>query len=142
MSNLYVEAGETLSVDSEQLDLVDLMTFNVRPRPNFNKITTFTPAPIKTTTEMTKTSQKTETPTTLTSPANPTTTTSEKTTTIPEKTTTISEKTTTISEKTTTIPEKTTTISEKTTTMKAGSSGQDGNHLLFTALLYLITTNL
>ena len=121
MSNLYVEAGETLSVDSEQLDLVDLMTFNVRPRPNFNKITTFTPAPIKTTTEMTKTSQKTETPTTLTSQANPTTT---------------------ISENTTTIPEKTTTISENTTTMKAGSSGQDRNHLLFTALLYLITTNL
>ena len=123
MFDLYVEAGETLSVDSEQIDLVDLMTFNVRP--NFKTITTLTPnttfTPIKTTTEMTKTSQKTETPTTLTSQANPTTT---------------------ISEKTTTIPEKTTTISENTTTMKAGSSGQDGNHLLFTALLYLITTNL
>ena len=64
MSDLYLEVGDTLSVESEKLDLVDLMTFSVQPDSNTNKTFTPTPTPIKTTTEMTETSQKTTTQTT------------------------------------------------------------------------------
>ena len=69
--------------------------------------------PIKTTTEMTETSQKTTTPTTLPSQANPSSLTSQA--------------------------NPTTTIFEKSTTMKAGSSGQtEGTHLCFMAMLYRV----
>ena len=73
--DLHLEVGDTLSVESEQLDLVDLLTFSVHPNFNSNKTFTPTPTPIKTTTEMTET-------TTLTSQANPTTTLFEKSTTM------------------------------------------------------------
>ena len=74
--DLHLEVGDTLSVESEQLDLVDLLTFSVHPNFNSNKTFTPTPTPIKTTTEMTETSQKT------TSQENPTTTISVKSTTM------------------------------------------------------------
>ena len=74
MLGLHLDAGEILSVETEQLDLVDLLILNVQPQFNTNTTFTPTPTPIKTTTDMPKTSEKTTT-TTTTSQANPTTTT-------------------------------------------------------------------
>merc|ERR1711915_589523 len=72
--SIHLEAGEILSVESEQLDLVDLMIFNVDPL--FNTNTTFapTPTPIKTTTTTTTaTSEKITTISKMTTTAGSTT---------------------------------------------------------------------